>query len=100
MPIERHLTIVGKNASNETHVMAKQIEPKKSNKNIDFIDIREYWFKDGPTEESIPTRKGVMIHRAHIVKVMNAILGDLDPKEIEADDMTELRNQFERLCRN
>lgn len=58
-----------------------------------FVDIREYWFKNGPAEEPIPTSKGVMIKEEQVPKLIEYLLlgiadGSLDPAH--ADKLVRL----------
>lgn len=94
---ERTLLVIPKNSATEQHVSAKATAGSKGPNR--YFEIREMWFKDGPTEPPIPTKKGTMIHRSLVARVINAILNDMQSGEIVAEDMAELRRAVERLSR-
>lgn len=77
------LVIIPKNALTEQRVMLKRtVHKTDANKVAGFLDIREWWYKDGPTNEPIATKKGTMIHRDQIPRVILAILRGLIPGEL------------------
>ena len=58
-----------------------------------FVDIREYWFKNGPADEPIPTGKGVMVKEDQAAKLVEYLLlgiadGSIEPTQ--ADKLVRL----------
>lgn len=96
---ERVISIIPKNRSIEQRVTVKKHQTRKDRIEQRFIDIREWWFKFGATEEPIPTGKGTMVHRAHVPKLVLALLGELDPEEFSPEQLGELETQIARIVK-
>ncbi len=76
------LLTIPKNNVTETRVQFKSTATRASGQVQQFIDIREWWYKDGPTNEPIATRKGAMIHRHQVPKLILAMLQHMQPGEL------------------
>ena len=94
---QRVLGSLPKNRAYETFVLAKLINLKGQTGKGAFIDFREMWFRDGPTEKPIFTRKGTMIRRDLMGKLINIIMRDLKPGEIDDEDLTEISGHVRRM---
>lgn len=87
---------IPKNASYELRVITKDFAGGHGAPAEPFVDVREYWFKDGPTEEPVPTGKGVMIRRGYLVRLLVILL-----KIVTEDDAvasTELVDECTRIA--
>jgi hypothetical protein len=87
----------GGGGTEETRLIAKQMKVTASSPMDAYFDLRQWWFKDGPDFDPLPTRKGALIYRHDGAQVAAAILGDLHPGEVDADTLAELRAQLDRL---
>lgn len=94
---DRVICILPKNQSIEQRVIVKGHQTRKNRKLQAFIDVREWWFKDGHLEKPIPTKKGTMIHREHVVKLVTSMLGEMSPDEVTDVQIRELETQIARL---
>lgn len=95
--VDRVLCVVPKNKTSEQRVTVKTHQTRKTKMPQKFVDIREFWFKHGPMEEPLPSRKGTMIHREHIVVILIALLGDLDHEEVDGEQLNKLMMHVERI---
>jgi hypothetical protein len=90
---ENVILIIPKNAATEQRVTFKIVAGARAAKPVDWIDIREFWFKDGPTEKPIPTRKGTMVKRTQLGRLVTALLRNVEPGEL-ADHKDALLTAF------
>ncbi len=95
--VERIILIIQKNATIEQQVAVKTVTTKGSKESQPFIEIREWWYKFGPTEEPIPTKKGTMVHRENIPKLILALAGEMKPEDVDAEFLASIRTQLARL---
>ena len=87
---ERVVGTLPKNANTELWVTFKNVQSKGVF--VPFIDIRETWFKDGPSEAPVPTGKGVMIREEKAPKLIEFILLGLKDGSIDAETAEKLTN--------
>ena len=93
----RVLSIFPKNSATEQRIMARSAKNRMTKELAEFIDFREWWFKNGPMDEPIPTKKGTMVHRHNIPKVIVALLAEMRPDEVDREKLLEIRTQLARL---
>ena len=93
----RVIFIAPKNQSTEIRGTVKKQKTQMTKNMQSFIDLREWWFKSGPLEEPIPTKKGVMVHREHIMKLSIALISEMNHDEVMAEQLDQLRTQIARL---
>lgn len=74
---EANVNVIGtipKNANTETHVTYKDCAAGRGRPLERFLDLREHWFRDGPTESPIPTSKGIMTKEANVIKLLEHVV--------------------------
>ena len=88
---ERVIGILPKNNVTEQRFILKAVTVRgaKDKDPKPFLDIREYWFVNGPGEEPIPTKRGTMIHRERLGKAITMICGGVQPGEL-SDESAEI----------
>lgn len=96
---DRVILVMPKNDATEQRVVVKQYFARGSKDPTDWIDIREWWYKDGPLNEPVHTRRGTMVHREHAPKMVIAILKEFSPEEAE-DIIVDLGLELARLRGN
>lgn len=94
---DRVLCCLPKNNATEHRVMTKSAKNRHTKKSEKFIDIREHWYRDGHLEEPIPTRKGTMVRRDQIGKMVAALLMEMKPGEVEGEDLVVIQRHTKRL---
>lgn len=94
---ERTIFTAPKNNQTEYQVRIKKHRTQGRDQVQPFIDIREWWFKDGHLEEPLATRKGTMINRVHIPKLILALISEMQPDEVSAEIIASMRSQLARL---
>ena len=94
---ERVILTIPKNEATEQRVTAKTTHAARGGEATPFIDIREHWFKDGPTSDPIPTRKGTMIHRNQVPRLVLALLREMKPDDMEVGMAMDIRSAAEAL---
>lgn len=85
---ETNVTVLGvlpKNSQYELHVRSKDFAPGHGARPSPFIEIREFWFRDGPMAEPKPTKSGTMIRREYFGKLLEILLGGLAPGDVTVD---------------
>lgn len=91
------LVTLPKNSVSEFQVRTKTVRERASGETKHFIEVREWWFKDGPMSEPLATRKGVMVHRENIAALVAAFLGELHPGEVPDDVLADIKMHADRL---
>lgn len=76
------LLVMPKNAVTEQRVTSKRVASDR-NSESEYLDMREFWFKDGPTSEPLPTSRGVMVRRDQLPRLIKALLGEAKAGELE-----------------
>lgn len=82
---------IPKNNTIEQRVTFKRVAAGHREKPRPFVDIREYWFRNGPTEEPMPTGKGVMVKREDVPELIRMLLAGLNDHEIGQDTTERLK---------
>jgi hypothetical protein len=95
---EKILIVFPKNSATEVAVKARLIIEKrgKGAKRL-FFDIREQWFRDGPEQAPIPTRKGIMVPFLRTTDLFDAQLKFF---LTYAGRYPDVMNRVAALCRN
>lgn len=96
---ERVIFVSPKNRSTEYRITIKLQKTHLTEKMQNFMDLREWWFKNGPLEKPIPTKRGVMFHREMVPKMIVALLCELKPDEVDKEVIDSIRAQLVRLER-
>ena len=78
-----------KNNACEVWVAIKEQSDGNRETPTGFIDIREMWFNNGPTHPPRHTRKGCMVPRAQVPKMIVSIL-----RNMKEGEMIELREEL------
>lgn len=81
----RVIGVIPKSAQYEMHITFKSLSSSPTQVPQPFVDLREYWFKDGPMEEPIPTGKGVMIKEERLSKVIEFLLLGMKSGSIDGE---------------
>lgn len=82
---ETDVIVIGqipKNNTIEQRVTFKRVAAGHREKPRPFVDIREYWFRNGPMEEPIPTNKGIMVKREDVPELIRMLLTGMADHEI------------------
>jgi hypothetical protein len=99
---ETDVVVIGqipKNNTVEQRVTFKRVAAGHKNKPEPFVDVREYWFRDGPLEPPIPTGKGVMIKRADVPELVRMLILGLDDSEIDEAMTAKIKAAIDRKGR-
>ena len=80
-----------KNDATEQRVVAKTTHSKRGGEPQKFIEIREWWYKDGPTGEPIPTRKGILIHRDQMPRLILSLVREINANELTREQAADIR---------
>lgn len=102
---EATLLTVPKNSVTEIRVQRKRIiSPKTKEAGNEFLDIRQWWFKDGPMTPPIPTKMGAMIHWEHVPRLSLELMKQLSDKTglsvAIAQEMVEQANRLLELAQS
>ena len=80
---------IPKNNAAEQRMTLKRVTNRGTSDLKAFLEIREYWYKNGPMNEPIPTKKGVLIHRDKIPLALVYLLRALPDGEFAGNDLAE-----------
>lgn len=94
---ERTLLTLVKSGNVDIRVEVKRHMTKKNQIPQNFIDIREWWYAQGPDEPPVPKRAGVMLHREHMGRIIEAILKELAVGEISEEHLESISVEIERI---
>lgn len=96
---ESNVVVVGqipKNTQYEIRVTFKDVAAGHRQKPARFVDMREYWFREGPTEEPVPTKKGVMIKTESVPELMILLLRGLEDGSIGVKDAKIMKTLLDK----
>ena len=92
---EVFLAAIPKSNTIETRVAIKEIGSRGSAK--EYLEFREYWFNQGPSEPPVPTKKGCMIESKHRYIVIHALLLEaVNAKVLTREQVGELMELLQR----
>lgn len=85
-----------KNKGNVTRVTLKSIASARSGLTTHWMDVREWWLKDGAENPWQATRRGCMIHRDQVPALTLAVLERVPPGDFSMSELVMLRRALDR----
>jgi|9_EtaG_2_1085328.scaffolds.fasta_scaffold00002_25 hypothetical protein len=94
---EQVIGVIPKSARTEQRVLTKIFSARKNAKPGRYVDIREFWYRDGVTEPPVHGRKGIMIVRDNISKLIEILLTGLEPEDFTDEDLDKYQEAIDSL---
>jgi hypothetical protein len=94
---EQIIAVFPKNDTTEIRMAIKRVKTRATGRVQEFIDVREYWFKDGPMAEPLATRKGAMVNRTNIGNLLRALILSLKDGELTEEEIAVILSKMETL---